>query len=246
MADTEPARVVTDRLLVAVASRDLRRIEQVLAPRCTWRNVPHPAAEGRDAVLAMLAPVVTWSDRVQWDLASAAYDDTTAWLERADRFWIDGTEHTVLCHGVFDVDPDSETVISVRDYVDLGEWRARVGPALDAMERRSAGEVVARHLAAVVARDPVAMAADYAPDAVLRRGDEEHRGWRSLADYFDTVPARLADLDFSYQRSSREPSTVRWEITDDANAIVAAGTDRYRVSAGRIVEQTVELDTLDF
>ncbi|MDH4278644.1 MAG: nuclear transport factor 2 family protein [Acidimicrobiia bacterium] len=240
------ARTITDRLLAALASRDLRRIEATLSPDCSWRNVPHPAVDGRDAVMALLAPIVTWSDRVQWDVLSAAYDESTAWLERADRFRIDGAEHTVLCNGVFEVDAGAGTVRSVRDYVDLGEWRARVGPTLEAMAQRPAGEVINRHLAAVTARDPVALAADYAPDAVLRRGADEHRGWRAIADYFDSVPARLGGLHFSSQLSSQEPTTVRWEITDGTNAVVARGTDRYRVAGGRIVEQTVELDTPDF
>ncbi|MDH3303055.1 MAG: nuclear transport factor 2 family protein [Acidimicrobiia bacterium] len=244
--DSAPSRLITERLLAALASRDLRRIEAALSPECSWRNVPHPAAEGRDAVLALLSPIVTWSDRVQWDVLSAAYDETTAWLERADRFWIDGSEHTVLCTGVFEVDVDTGTVRSVRDYVDLGEWRGRVGPALDAMTRRSPDAVVDRHLAAVVARDPVAMAADYAPDAVLRRGADEHRGWRAIADYFDTVPARLDGLRFSLERSSGDPAAVYWELTDDTGTVVARGTDRYRIAEGRITEQTVDLDTSDF
>jgi len=241
-----PAQRITNRLLAALASRDLRRVEDALSPECTWQNVPHPTVGGRDAVMALLAPIVTWSDRVQWDVLSSAYDGSTAWLERADRFWIDGVEHTVLCNGVFEVDAEEGTVRSVRDYVDLGEWRARVGPALEVMARRSADEVIVRHLAAVVARDPVAMAADYAFDATLERGDDKFQGWRAIADYFDNVPSRLDGLHFSYQRSGREPTTVRWEITDDTNAVVARGTDRYVVESGRIIEQTVELHTSDF
>lgn len=246
MTDASPARVISDRLLAALASRDLRLIEEALAPECTWQNVPHPAAEGRDAVMAMLSPIITWSDQVRWDVLSAAYDGTTAWLERADRFRIDGPEYTVLCNGVFEVDADAGTVRSVRDYVDLGEWRAHVGPALEVMARRSPDEVINRHLAAVIARDPVALAADYASDAVLRRGADKHQGWRAIADYFDTVPRRLNGLNFSYQRSLREPTTVRWEISDADDAVVASGTDRYAVAGGRIVEQSVELDTPDF
>ena len=241
-----PSRTITDHLLTALASRDLRRIEAALAPECSWQNVPHAAAEGREAVMAQLAPIVAWSDRVQWDVVSASYGPMAAWLERSDRFWIDGVEHAVSCNGVFEVDAESGTVRSVRDYVDLGEWRARIGPAMEAMADRPPGEVVNRHLAAVVARDPVAMAADYAPDAVLHRGGTEHRGWRAIADYFDTVPVRLDGLGFSYQRSSREPTVVHWEITDETNTPVARGADRYVVEAGRITEQTVELDGTDF
>ena len=242
----DPARHITDRFLSAVASRDLRLVEDTLAPDAVWQNVPHEPAVGREAVMAMLRPIITWSDRVRWDVASAAYDGTTAWLERADRFWIDGVEHTVLCHGVFEVDPIAETVVSVRDYVDLGEWRARVSPALAAMAARSADEVITRHMAAVVDRDPVAMAADYTADAVLHRAGVRHQGWRAIADYFDSVPARLDGLGFSYQRSPADPMTVRWEITNSDNTVVASGSDIYVVDSGRIVEQTVELNTADF
>ena len=47
-----PSRQITERLLAALASRDLRRIEATLSPDCSWRNVPHPVVDGRDAVLA--------------------------------------------------------------------------------------------------------------------------------------------------------------------------------------------------
>lgn len=255
-AEPPSAKVATDRLLAALASRDMRAVEAALSPQCRWQNVPSPATEGRDAVVAMLGRVVNWSDRVQWDLLSAAYDGTSAWLERADRFWINGDEHTVLCNGVFECDPDSNTVLSVRDYVDLGEWRSRITPALEAMAQRSASDVLVRHLEAVVARDPVAMAADYARDAVLRRGDDEYRGWRAIAGYFDDVPNRLTGRNVNLarareeygdrDRSSTSTASVRWEITDRTSTVVASGTDRYVVAHGQIIEQVVTLDITDF
>jgi hypothetical protein len=42
-------------------------------------------------------------------------------------------------------------------------------------------------------RDPVAMASDYALDAVLARPNADHAGWSEIADYFETVPVRLKD-----------------------------------------------------
>ena len=76
----------------------------------------------------------------------------------------------VACNGIFTIDPATQTVLSVRDYVDLGEWRSRVGPVLADFSRSltccgGAGDIVA----AVARRDPVAMAADYALNAVLER-----------------------------------------------------------------------------
>jgi limonene-1,2-epoxide hydrolase len=240
----DAARGITDRLLAALASRDLRLIEDALSPDCRWQNVPGPAAVGRDAVLGLLAPVITCSDRVQWDVISAAYNDTTAWLERADRFWIEGSEHTVLCNGVFEVDTVSGTVASVRDYVDLGEWRARLTPTLEAMARRPARQVVDRHLAAVQARDPVAMAADYAREATIERAGIRLCGYRAIADYFDTVPARLGPNRLIFDRRRHEQ--VAWTILKPDGTEVARGRDRYVVAEGRIVEQYVALSTDDF
>ena len=61
-----------DALLAAIESRDLRRIADQLTDDATWQNVPHPAAVGRDAVLALLGPILTRSDRVVWDVVTAA------------------------------------------------------------------------------------------------------------------------------------------------------------------------------
>jgi limonene-1,2-epoxide hydrolase len=235
-------REAIGRLLAAIESRDLRAIEDALTPDATWQNVPSPAATGRDAVLALLAPIVTWSDQVRWDVTTAAYEGGRGWLERVDRFVIAGEELAVRCNGVFEV--RDGRVATVRDYVDLAEWRGRAAPVLDALRRRPATDVVRRHLDAVRRGDPVAMAADYALDAELVRGATTYRGWRRIAEYFDTVPARLAGR--RPELGAAEPDgegrvTVRWSI-----AGAASGRDVYDVAGGRIVRQTVELDGADF
>ena len=33
------------------------------------------------------------------------------------------------CNGVFDFDLETSSILSVRDYVDLGEWRSRLSKA---------------------------------------------------------------------------------------------------------------------
>lgn len=233
-------------LLAAIEARDVRAIEHALAPTATWQNVPHPPAVGRNAVVRLLGDVVTWSDEVRWDVVSASFGPDTAWVERVDRFVIDGAEHAVRCNGVLTV--ADGLVAEVRDYVDLGEWRARVGPALAAMTDRPAETVVRRHLDGVLALDPVRMAADYAHDAVLVRPDGERRGRRAIADYFATVPERLGDgaLGFSpITRSSDGSAVVRWTITRPGAGPVS-GADTYRVESGRIARQTVTFDTTDF
>lgn len=245
---TSATQRAVSNLLEALASRDLLRIQLALSPDCTWQNVPHPPAVGRIAVLAMLAPIVCWSDQVRWDVVSAAYQDGTAWLERADRFWIDGEEHTASCNGVFTADSVSGTISSVRDYVDLGEWRARLGPVFEKLANRAPIDVVARHLQAVDRRDPMAMAADYALDAVLSRGDDELCGWFEIANYFRTVPERLGANELVCSAPSLIATgdvRVTWTLTA-ANSTTLTGTDVYRVEHGRIAHQAVGLHGPDF
>lgn len=227
------------RLLAAIESRDLRRIAAALTPDATWRNVPHPPAVGRDAVVALLAGVVCWSDTVRWDVVSSATDGDLTWCERVDRFVVGGAEHAVRCNGVFRVDGPSGRVAEVRDYVDLGEWRARIVPVMRSMASRPAREVVARHLEGVARRDPVSMAADYALDAVLVRAGERYEGYAAIADYFDTVPARLGAHGLRLDHVG--DAEVRWTIPG-----VASGRDTYEVRDGRITTQVVELDETDF
>ena len=228
-----------ERLLAAIGSRDVRRITEALAPDVAWQNVPHAPAVGRDAVVALLAGIVCWADEVRWDVVTSTTDGDTTWCERVDRFVFAGEEHAVRCNGVFRVDAASGRVAEVRDYVDLGEWRARITPVMQAMSERPASAVVARHLQAVGRRDPVAMAADYALDAVLERAGVAYDGWAAIADYFDTVPDRLAANELHLDQVG--DTEVRWTIPG-----VASGRDLYEVRDGRITKQVVELDTPDF
>ena len=123
-----PADLVR-RFLDAVEARDAHAAGAVCHTDATWLNVPHPAAIGRDSIVAMLAPILDRSSEVRWDIVSESYGDTTAWLERVDRFVIDGTEYAVRCNGVFEIDTTAGFIREVRDYVDLGEWRARLAAA---------------------------------------------------------------------------------------------------------------------
>jgi len=234
-------RAAIERLLAAIESRDLRAVEGALALDATWANIPSAPAVGRDAVLAMLAGIITWSDEVRWDIVSAAYDGDVGWLERVDRFVIDGQELAVRCNGVFEV--GDGRVASVRDYVDISEWRARITPILQALRERPPVDVVARHLAAVARGDVVAMAADYALDAELVRAGTASRGWRQIADYFDSVPGRLhgRPLELGTPEMVDGEVIVRWSIEG-----ATSGSDRYVVTDGRIARQTVELDGGDF
>ena len=131
----QDARAIVRRLLDAVESRDLERVAACLTQDATWQNVPHPVTSGRDEVVGMLARIVTLCERVEWEVVSEAYEGDRAWLERVDRFWIDGECHSVCCNGVVTVDLDRGLVRSFRDYVDLGEWRERIAPVLQRRAR---------------------------------------------------------------------------------------------------------------
>ena len=241
-------RAAVTALLEAIESRDLRAIGRHLSPDASWQNVPHPRAQGREAVVAFLAGILTWADEVRWDLVAASYGEHRAWLERIDRFRLDGEWHDVRCTGVIEVDT-AGLVREVRDYVDLGEWRERVRPVLERLAARQPADVVARHLEAVRGGDVVSMAADYAVDAVLVRGQDTYDGWTAIADYFDGVPERLRGRTVTFEEVTHTPNgdvQTRWSITGDRANPGATGIDTFVVAGGRIVHQTVQLLDDDF
>lgn len=124
-----PAEII-HRFLAAVEARDVDAVLAHFAPDGAWQNVPHPPAVGHDAIRAMLADILERSTAVKWTVVSEAYADDRAWVERVDRFWIDGAEHAVRCNGVFELDTGAGLITELRDYVDLGEWRSRIAGVL--------------------------------------------------------------------------------------------------------------------
>ena len=82
--------------------------------------------KGIEEITLMFSPIINKSSKVQWDILNASYEENRAWLERVDRFWIDNIEYSVQCNGVFEFDLLNGKIITVRDYVDLGEWRERL------------------------------------------------------------------------------------------------------------------------
>lgn len=91
------------------------------------------------------------------------------------------------------------------------------------------------------------MAEDYAEDAVLRRPDGVFEGRSAIRRYFATVPARLRDgvVLFEDVRVTGDTASVSWRIVGGA-ADGTSGRDALRVRDGRIVEQSVTLDAIDF
>lgn len=117
------------RLLAAIEARDVPGLVACFAENGIWQNVPHEPWVGHAEIGARLAAVLDRSERVQWDVVTASFAEHRAWLERVDRFWIDGAEYAVRCNGVLEVDPPTGLIREFRDYVDLGEWRARLAEA---------------------------------------------------------------------------------------------------------------------
>ncbi len=128
--DEERTRAVVRRFLAAVESGRCDTVAACFAEDARYANVPRPAAAGRAAIRAMFEPILSRSQRVRWDVVGSAYAGGTAWLERVDRFWIDGREYAIECNGVFVVDPGRGLITEVRDYVDLATWHARLGDVL--------------------------------------------------------------------------------------------------------------------
>lgn len=122
-------RDLAHSMLEAVESRDVEAFLGYFSAEATWQNVPHPEVVGHGGIRAMLGPILERSEKVRWDVVSEAYAEHRAWLERVDRFWIDGQEYAARCNGVIEFDPETGLITEFRDYVDLGEWRSRISQA---------------------------------------------------------------------------------------------------------------------
>jgi limonene-1,2-epoxide hydrolase len=124
------ARDVVERFLAAVGAGDPDAAAACFAPDATYANMPHPPVVGPAGVRGLLAPILDRAEYVEWEIVTASYAETRAWLERVDRFRIDGREYAIECNGVVEIDPASGLITAFRDYVDLGLWRARLGDVL--------------------------------------------------------------------------------------------------------------------
>ncbi|RTL67275.1 MAG: nuclear transport factor 2 family protein [Pseudonocardiaceae bacterium] len=124
------AREVVERFLAAVGAGDPDAAAACFTPDATYANMPHPPVIGPDGVRGLLAPILDRAEYVEWEIVTASYAPTRAWLERVDRFRIDGREYAIECNGVVEIDPASGLISAFRDYVDLGVWRARLGDVL--------------------------------------------------------------------------------------------------------------------
>ena len=101
------------------------------------------------------------------------------------------------------------------------------------------------HLDAVRSGDPIAMARDYAVDAMLKRPGTRYRGRDEIAAYFLTVGQRLAGGKVKFVNVDTERMQVAWRIVGGP-ADGSCGTDHYTIREGHIVQQSVELGQRDF
>jgi limonene-1,2-epoxide hydrolase len=125
----DPADVVR-HYIAQVESRDAAAVAECFTVDAVFRNVPDKPAIGRAAIRAAYEPILARSERVRWDVHTIATAGRQVMAERTDRFWIDGEEYAVQCNGVFVI--DDNLIAEMRDYLDLGGWRARLGNVLTA------------------------------------------------------------------------------------------------------------------
>lgn|GEM_PF-1915894 len=126
----ERSHEAVSRLFRAVEACDPAFVTACFTPDAVFRNMPHEPFVGRAAIEQLFTPILAASERVEWVIHNLCVVDDLVFAERTDRFWIDGVEYHIECNGVFRVDQTQQLIAEVRDYVDLGLWRARLGGVL--------------------------------------------------------------------------------------------------------------------
>lgn len=120
--------------VAAVGRRDIDGVCDCLTEDVRYANIPHEPVIGKDGVRALLGPFLAHCQAARWDVVSAAVVGDTAFAERVDRFWIDGREYFIECAGVYRI--VDGRIAEVRDYVDLGVWRERLGTVMSPTSAR--------------------------------------------------------------------------------------------------------------
>ena len=107
--------------------------------------------------------------------------------------------------------------------------------------------VVRAHMDAVERGDPVAMAADYADDAVLIRPGMTLVGFTAIESYIEGITARIGGgtVRFLTFDIHDEHISFRW-IIEGGPGDGTSGIDEVTVRDGKIVRQVVRLDAGDF
>tara|TARA_X000001036_G_C20120221_1_gene578976 strand:- start:68 stop:424 length:357 start_codon:yes stop_codon:yes gene_type:complete len=111
---------------------------------------------------------------------------------------------------------------------------------------RTTSEVAKDHISAVLGGDPKQMAADYAANAILERGDMAYDGIHQIQAYFQTVPARLGDAEILFDKLTveGEQAVFHWRLL--GNSLEVSGKDVLTIRNGEITHQVVLLNAEDF
>lgn len=130
MTNFDGLPAVLQRFFAAINARDSSELAGVFTEDVSYALlVPHPPLVGKEAVVNALAASITEADRVLWEVRCWSATGDIVFIERIDRFWFQGKEAAIECAGVFELRGDA--IAAVRDYADLGAWRARKNAALE-------------------------------------------------------------------------------------------------------------------
>ncbi len=122
MADAE--QVVLE-LIDGFNQQDMDKIVDCFTPEAVYHNIPMEAVTGPEAIRGVLAPLVTSSSRVQWDVLAIASNAAGQVLtERVDKFETNGKWITLPVMGVFEVSQGKIT--AWRDYFDLAQFTSQM------------------------------------------------------------------------------------------------------------------------
>lgn len=222
-----------ERLFSAIESRDLRLLRDACVPEVSWRNVPESPVVGVDAVCSLIGTVTLPAEEVRWEIERLSWSGRRAHVERLDRFRIFGEWHEVWCHGVLLFAPDGR-LVSLDDYVDLAEWRSRIGPVLGRLAVRDAASVYAdlssrsgsamERLGAFLS--PEVVLDVQSPGALGRRS-----GWCAVVDEFDRGALNVDAFIGGDDSASLELDADGWSVKSisidgrsvEARALVVAG-----------------------
>ncbi|MFN3817684.1 limonene-1,2-epoxide hydrolase family protein [Blastomonas sp.] len=120
----------TEAFIASWNRRDAAAIERAMHPDVVCTGIPLPAAHGRAAAMAMLAPFLEAED-IDWQITAIAKSGSAVLIERTDRFRFKGSPWTtVRCAGVFRFD-DAGSITTWTDYFDMAELVAAMPTGAD-------------------------------------------------------------------------------------------------------------------
>jgi limonene-1,2-epoxide hydrolase len=118
---SDHASIVVD-FINAWMERDVDKIMSFFVEDCIYHNIPMEAAQGLDAVRAMIKSFVDMAEKIEWTIHHIGESsDGVVLTERTDRFLIGENWIALQVMGVFEFSGDKISVW--RDYFDLGMFQ---------------------------------------------------------------------------------------------------------------------------